>query len=101
MTLIILNAGKGQESNNGEKDMHDFQWALTELKAGREVSRAGWNGKGMSLRTHWPEPGGRTTLPYIAMKTVTGDIVPWLASQSDLLGEDWEPASSNAPKPSP
>jgi hypothetical protein len=29
------------------------------------------------------------TLPYIFMKTVQGDLVPWLASQTDLLAEDW------------
>jgi hypothetical protein len=23
------------------------------------------------------------------MKTVTGDLVPWLASQSDMLADDW------------
>lgn len=73
--------------------MNDFQWALTELKAGREVSRAGWNGKGMSLKTHWPEPGGRTTQPYIAIRTVTADIIPWVVSQADIFADDWGPAT--------
>jgi hypothetical protein len=27
---------------------------------------------------------------YIAMKTVQGTVVPWLASQTDMLAEDWE-----------
>ena len=27
--------------------------------------------------------------PYLALKTVQGDVVPWLASQSDLLSDDW------------
>lgn len=26
---------------------------------------------------------------YIAMKTVQNTVVPWLASQTDLLSEDW------------
>ena len=29
------------------------------------------------------------TLPYLYMRTVQGDLVPWLASQTDLLAEDW------------
>ena len=27
---------------------------------------------------------------YLAMKTVDNEVVPWLASQSDVLEEDWE-----------
>ena len=27
---------------------------------------------------------------YIAMKTAHGNVVPWLASQTDMLSEDWE-----------
>ena len=26
---------------------------------------------------------------YIAMKTAQDNVVPWLASQTDLLAEDW------------
>jgi hypothetical protein len=29
------------------------------------------------------------TLPYIYMKTAQDDLVPWLASQTDVLAEDW------------
>ncbi len=31
-----------------------------------------------------------TFLPFIAMKTVDNGIVPWLASQTDILATDWE-----------
>lgn len=27
---------------------------------------------------------------YIYMKTAQENIIPWLASQSDMLSEDWE-----------
>jgi hypothetical protein len=30
--------------------------------------------------------------PYIVMYTAQRDIVPWTASQTDILAEDWDPA---------
>ena len=27
--------------------------------------------------------------PYLAIKTTKNNVVPWLASQTDLLSEDW------------
>jgi hypothetical protein len=71
----------------------DFGWALLCLKAGNKMARRGWNGKGMFLfcvsewecqQEHYP------ALPFIAMKTADDKVVPWLASQTDLLAEDWE-----------
>lgn len=53
------------------------------------VARAGWNGKGMWLALQRPDAGGKMTLPYIYMKTADDQLVPWLASQTDMLGEDW------------
>ena len=68
----------------------DFGDALDALKGGVRVCREGWNGKGMWLELQVPDAGSKMTLPYIFMSTVTGDLVPWLASQTDLLAEDWE-----------
>ncbi|MFE3836915.1 DUF2829 domain-containing protein [Pseudogemmobacter sonorensis] len=68
----------------------DFSMALRALKNGDRVSRAGWNGKGMWLSVQRPDPGSLMTLPYIYMRTAQGDMVPWLASQTDLLAEDWQ-----------
>lgn len=67
----------------------DFGEALKFLKAGSRVSRAGWNGKGMWLHLQRPDANSKMTLPYIYMSTVQGDLVPWLASQTDMLAEDW------------
>ena len=89
-----------------------FGLALDALKLGKKVRRAGWNGKGMWLSlscdgtrevqagNFWSphnaqfarENGGKATvLPCITMKTATGEILMgWLASQSDMLSEDWE-----------
>jgi hypothetical protein len=84
-----------------------FGEALEHLKAGRRVQRDGWNGKGMWL-AHQPgypdgipinantatairQPLGTVCkfLPYLIMKTAGGEFVPWLASQTDVLSEDW------------
>jgi hypothetical protein len=66
-----------------------FSAALLEIKAGRKVARSGWNGKGMWLHLQVPDEHSKMTLPYIYMSTAQGDLVPWLASQTDLLAEDW------------
>jgi hypothetical protein len=65
----------------------DFGSALKALKLGNTVAREGWNGKGMWLGLMAPRDP--MTLPYIYMRTVTGDLVPWLASQTDMLSDDW------------
>lgn len=85
----------------------NFGDALQVLKAGGRVRRAGWNGKGMwlvlvpssnvSARAGTPygnalgEGAGVTINPHIDMMTATGEMQPgWLASQTDMLAEDWE-----------
>lgn len=68
----------------------DFGWAIRQLKFGHNVARAGWNGKGMWLGLQTPDEHSKMGLPYIYMSTVTGQLVPWLASQTDVLSEDWE-----------
>jgi len=67
-----------------------FQEALYELKLGRRVARKGWNGKGMWIQVQRPDAHSKMTLPYIYMKTADEQLVPWLASQTDILAEDWE-----------
>jgi hypothetical protein len=74
----------------------NFGAALFGLKRGEKVARAGWNGKGMWLQlvpadmyvvlyANTPE----NILPWIGMKTADNSFVPWLASQTDILAEDW------------
>ncbi len=67
----------------------DFGGALVNLKAGKQVARKGWNGKGLWLQLQHPDTFSKMTLPYIFMKTVDDQRVPWLASQTDMLCEDW------------
>jgi hypothetical protein len=70
--------------------MMTFGAAIEVLKAGERVTRRGWNGKDMWLALQVPDEHSKMTLPYIYMKTAQGDLVPWLANQSDMLSEDWE-----------
>lgn len=82
----------------------DFGKALSAIKEGRRVARQGWNGKGMFLflvagsnfvvnREPLLSIMGEGTMvtyrPHIDMKDAEGKVVPWLASQTDLLAEDW------------
>ena len=84
---------------------YTFGEAIVLIKNGHKVARDGWNGKGMFL---YYVPSGHyepcTEIAkeligtdekveygdYIAIKTTQGNVVPWLASQSDMLSEDWK-----------
>ena len=69
--------------------MEGIGWAIKQMHNGQRVTRPGWNGKGMWLALQVPDAHSKMTLPYIYMKTAQGDLVPWLASQTDILAMDW------------
>ena len=73
-----------------------FSEALEQLKAGYKAFRAGWNGTGLHVKLQTPDAGSKMTLPYIYIEYPVGSKaypagarVPWLASQTDLLMDDW------------
>lgn len=68
---------------------HSFSWALIQLKKGIKVARKNWNGKGLWLELQKPDGNSKMTLPYIYLNYPKGDKVPWFASQTDMLEEDW------------
>lgn len=85
--------------------MITFSEALEALKRGKKVARSGWNGKGIfvflvpgstfkvnraPLLGIYPEGTEITYHAHIDMKTADNQIVPWLASQTDILANDWE-----------
>ena len=96
-----------EELNAEVKDTFSFGQAIEFLKEGRKVARKGWNGKGMWIvmmpalfleagmvngrtRKHIGEDKPLDSQPYIAMWTAEGKWQPgWLASQADLMAEDW------------
>ena len=79
----------------------NFSEALSHLKQGGKVARSGWNGKGMwlihiageavaqAIADRYGDGNAIPVLEAIYMKTSTGELVPWLASQTDVLAEDW------------
>lgn len=66
-----------------------FGWALDVLKSGGSVMRDGWNGKGQYVQLQRPDITSKMSLPYFYIVTVSGERVPWVPSQTDLLAEDW------------
>ena len=95
-----------------DNENKNFGEAIAAMKEGKRVARKGWNGKGMWLSLSGPvegrkisadkfwskhtarfaeEQGGSAeVLPCIIMKTADDKILMgWLASQSDMLSEDW------------
>ena len=76
----------------------NFGLAIEAMKKGFRVARKGWNGKGIYLELQVPDEHSKMTLPYIYIVTsglVTDNphapkgCVPWLASQTDMLSDDW------------
>lgn len=79
-----------------------FGEALYYLRDECKLARDGWNGKGMFIYLVPANSYKATTEaardafgdmvpygPYIAMKTAQNNVVPWVASQTDILAEDW------------
>ena len=96
-------------ANDDWKKNRSFSVAIEWLKEGHKVTRKGWNGKGMYLwhvpeatvLKEWVKDQGlleaigenesMECLGFIRMKTADGRILSgWLASQTDMLSEDWE-----------
>lgn len=71
------------------EDRVSFSIALIALKQGKTVRRVGWNGKGLCVKAQFPDKCSKMTLPYLYIEYPNGDRCPWLASQTDLLQEDW------------
>lgn len=67
-----------------------FGSALALAKQGHKIARAGWNGKGMWIQLQVPDENSKMRRPYLYMSPVDDDLVPWVASQSDLLADDWQ-----------
>lgn len=85
----------------------NFGEAIQALKSGKKVAREGWNGKGMFLTlqegstvvgTNMRNENARNfyqdnnvkICSHIDMKAADGSyVVGWLASQTDMLAEDW------------
>ena len=96
----------GTEHPIEEGDLIDFGTALHLMELGERVQREGWNGKGMFVyivpaASYPAQRNAKGVLvgdypddmvpysAYIALKTNSGEVVPWTISQSDALATDW------------
>ena len=72
-----------------------FSAALEAVKSGKAIRRAGWNGSGLSVKAQYPDAHSKMSLPYLYIeypenaKTTPGARCPWLASQTDIMADDW------------
>ncbi len=95
-------------------DAVSFGGAIALMKQGKKMRRRGWNGKGMYVVYQKSYPGGipinantaqaigqpegtvHCFQPYLMMRAADGSFVTgWLASQTDMLANDWEIARDN------
>lgn len=67
-------------------------------KLAKKLARKGWNGKGIFIGLQVPDENSANTLPYLfidtrELETDNPDApkgrVPWRASQTDMLSDDW------------
>lgn len=86
----------------------DFSAALHLIKAGKKMTRQGWNASGQWVVLQEGYPNGiainantaRATgiaegtmcrfQPYLMIQTAGGSFVPWVPSMGDLLAQDWQ-----------
>lgn len=72
-----------------------FSEALDAVKSGKAIQRLGWNGAGLLVKAQFPDAHSKMTLPYLYIeypetsKTTPGAKCPWIASQTDIMAEDW------------
>lgn len=63
-----------------------FPWAFRQMWDGKRVMRSGWDGRWLELPRK-AAPGQR--MPVVQMRTTTGEVVPWLLSETDRTATDW------------
>ena len=85
LTPVVLTEAREPE----DATFHTFSSALQRLKSGLPMTRLNWNGRGQFVELQHPDPNSKMSLPYLYLTTVQGDRVPWVASQTDLLMDDW------------
>lgn len=94
----------------GDETGLNFSEALERLKDGHLLQREGWNGKGMfvylvdgstfkvnrpPLHGIFPDGTEISYRPHLDMRAADGSCVPWVASQSDILANDWRTVSAS------
>ena len=85
---VQIASANGNESCVKEM-VGDYSWALYELKEGHKMYRRAW-GNWKFVKIQRPEGNGPMTLSYIYTNPAPGLLIPWTATQGDMMAEDWE-----------
>ena len=98
----IADATNCKLITDGPTDTFSFSEAIRQLKQGKRVCRKGWNGKKqyieLAVNVSYINPAGECTNvnhdqmgnKAIAFVGTSGVQLGWLASQADMLSEDWQ-----------
>ena len=87
---------------NTNIEVFDFSEALKRIKKGRKVSRRGWNGKSQYIQivtnvVGYTSSGKVESNKAIGFFGTSGLQIGWLASQADMLAEDWYEVTDSKP----
>lgn len=74
--------------DEAKETLYTFSQALEYVKVGHRMARKGWNGKNMYIRI---DAGDKQAdkAPFIMFRPAVGKLVPWVASHTDMLSDDW------------
>lgn len=99
---LIIIQDKYNQLMNKEENIFDFGRAIQLLKQGKKLQREGWNGKNqyIELATNISYKNNKEEIinaeheaignRAIAFVGTSGVQLGWLASQADMLAEDWK-----------
>ena len=83
----------------------NFEQALDSVKNGFRIKRKGWNASDQWVflcENAQSKDEGDSFFdidfePFLVLRNVQGNFIPWLASQSDLLADDWQEMENPPP----
>ena len=90
MENVHSTTGQTRVPQNGDEyGVFTFDIALQAVVKGQRIKRRGWNGEGQFVEMQVPDENSKMRKPYLYISPVDGELVPWIASQTDLLADDW------------
>lgn len=91
MRALLANLQAGLDNLQpaaAEPERTDIGWAVRQLRDGKKVAPAYWNGKKW-LVMQFPDENSKMTMPYIYVEYPPNHRIPWAISNLELFAEDW------------
>jgi hypothetical protein len=88
-TLVDAVLDRESMPLTGAARLRSFGAAITSMKNGSRCARQNWNGPDQWIALQVPDDYSTMRQPYLYISPVGGELIPWLASQADMLAEDW------------